>query len=220
MPKVAQPRRHQFLRDPVPVGPCSASTQKRRDRALKIQEKSEEMDFRCERCEKENLRCFVDTRTGHCAGCIAAHAECTLFVPEAEWEKVQTEREREELEVARLEAEQSEVAARLAARRVKLLEVKNKERSFARRDLALLDAQDKAHEVPGESSSPEKERVGSGTNPGVVVSSRSELSTDLGWSQADFDPSFFLDPSWSAFDLEFFFPDTSGGTPVPIPCSP
>ena len=91
------------------------------------------MDFCYGRCERENLRCFVDTRIGHCAGCIAAHAECTLFVPEVEWEKVQAEREWEELEVARLEAE-------LAARRVKLLEVKSKERSFARRDLALLDA--------------------------------------------------------------------------------
>jgi len=188
------------------------------------------MDFRCERCEKENLRCFVDTRTGHCAGCIAAHAECTLFVPEAEWEKVQAEREQEELEVARLEAEHSQVAARLAAQRLRLLEVKSKERSFARRDLVLLDAQEKAQKATEKSPSPEKEKVDSGTDSNVVVPSQSELSTDLGGLQADFDPSCFVDSSWSFVDPDFLFDPRSGagfalldafcGTPVPIPCSP
>jgi hypothetical protein len=42
------------------------------------------MSFRCKRCEEKNLRCFVDTATGRCAGCIAVHAECSLFVSKEE----------------------------------------------------------------------------------------------------------------------------------------
>ena len=87
--------------------------------------------YRCSRCEEKNLRCFVDTATGRCAGCISVKAECSLFVSEEEWEKIQQEREQKELEVARAE----EDAARL---RRELLEVKSRERLFARRDLAVL----------------------------------------------------------------------------------
>ncbi|KAF2741721.1 hypothetical protein M011DRAFT_372110, partial [Sporormia fimetaria CBS 119925] len=60
------------------------------------------MTFRCERCEKKKLRCFVDTASGRCAGCIAATAKCSLFVPEEEWERVQREREEKRIELARL----------------------------------------------------------------------------------------------------------------------
>ena len=73
------------------------------------------IEFRYKRCERENLRYFVDTRTGYYTSCIAVYIECTLFVPKAKWEKVQVERKQEELKVARLEIEYFEVAACLTA---------------------------------------------------------------------------------------------------------
>ena len=79
------------------------STAERRARAQRVQERALEMPFRCERCEQKNLRCFVDTATGRCAGCISVKAECSLFVPEEEWEKVEREKEEKRLELARLD---------------------------------------------------------------------------------------------------------------------
>ena len=46
----------------------------------------------------------MDTATGRCAGCILVKAECSLFVSEEEWEKVQREKREKRLEVARLKA--------------------------------------------------------------------------------------------------------------------
>jgi hypothetical protein len=63
-------------------------TSERRARADRVKELGLEMSFRCKRCEEKNLRCFVDTATGRCAGCISVKAECSLFVSEEEWEKV------------------------------------------------------------------------------------------------------------------------------------
>ncbi|KAF1829223.1 hypothetical protein BDW02DRAFT_574194 [Decorospora gaudefroyi] len=95
------------------------------------------MSFRCGRCKEKNLRCFVDTVSSRCAGCIAAHAECSLFVPEEEWEKVEEEERATELALAQARAE----AARLE---VELLKGKSQKQEFARRDLALLRMQDQA----------------------------------------------------------------------------
>ncbi|EMD67886.1 hypothetical protein COCSADRAFT_32866 [Bipolaris sorokiniana ND90Pr] len=120
--------------------------------------------YRCSRCEEKNLRCFVDTATGRCASCISVKAECSLFVSEEEWEKIQQEREQKELEVARAE----EDAARL---RCELLEVKSCERLFARRDLAAEGSL-----APGTDSL--------STGPSLFGP-----STDLGWLQADYSSS-------------------------------
>ena len=62
------------------------------------------MTFRCKRCEEKNLRCFVDTTTRRCAGCISITTACSLFVSEDEWEKVQAKKRAKRLEVARLKA--------------------------------------------------------------------------------------------------------------------
>ncbi|KAK1916458.1 hypothetical protein P3342_004277 [Pyrenophora teres f. teres] len=102
------------------------------------------MDFRCKRCEEKNLRCFVETTTGRCAGCISVWADCSLFVSEEEWKQVQLERERKELEVAQAEERQALAAAEASRLRRELLQVKSRERAFARRDLAILDFQEKA----------------------------------------------------------------------------
>jgi hypothetical protein len=163
--------------------------------------------YRCTRCEEKNLRCFVDTATGRCAGCISVKAECSLFVSEEEWEKVQQEREEKELEVARAE----EAAARL---RRELLEVKSRERSFARRDLAVLEFQDRAKEKAEGSSAP-------GTDFPSTGPSLSGPSTDPGWLQADyssFDP-FSLDCFLSLENPVLVSSDVSGGTHVPVTCS-
>ncbi|KAJ5021988.1 hypothetical protein PSV08DRAFT_257738, partial [Bipolaris maydis] len=52
---------------------------------------------RCKRCEEKKLRCFVETTSGRCAGCISVGAECSLFVSEEEWEKVRERAGRGEL---------------------------------------------------------------------------------------------------------------------------
>ncbi|KAF2747735.1 hypothetical protein M011DRAFT_382221, partial [Sporormia fimetaria CBS 119925] len=121
-----------------------SSTKERYSRARRIKERGLKMTFRCERCEKKRLRCFVDTASGRCAGCIAATAECSLFIPEEEWERVGQEKGEKRLELARIE----EAAARV---RRELLELEAQERKFARRDLAVLKVQDQAQE--SESSS-------------------------------------------------------------------
>ncbi|KAK1912808.1 hypothetical protein P3342_004744 [Pyrenophora teres f. teres] len=134
MPKVPSSRRNRLLN----------STAERRARAVRVEQESLEMDFRCKRCEEKNLRCFVETTTGRCAGCISVWADCSLFVSEEEWKQVQLERERKELEVAQAEERQALAAAEASRLRRELLQVKSRERAFARRDLAILDFQEKA----------------------------------------------------------------------------
>ncbi|KAF2646956.1 hypothetical protein K491DRAFT_573795, partial [Lophiostoma macrostomum CBS 122681] len=97
---------------------------------------AKEMVFYCGCCKKENLCCFVDIASGWCAGCIAVHAECELFIPKEEWEKVKQEKRGKELEVARLEA-------LLAQSKLELLEMKSREQEFARCNLSLLRVQEK-----------------------------------------------------------------------------
>lgn len=191
------------------------STEERRARSAQIREKGLEMSFRCGRCEEKNLRCFVDTATGRCAGCIAVKAECSLFVSEEDWEKVQAEKREKRLEVARLEAQ-------LAQRKLELLEAESREREYADRDHAILTLQDRAKEWAEGSSAP-------GTGPSAVEPPISEPSADLGWLQADsFDFLSFVDPlpgpDFSSFldcslELDFAAVDAVGGTPSPIPCS-
>ena len=62
------------------------------------------MVFCCKRCKEKNLRCFVNTATGRCAGCISVHTECSLFVLEEEWEKVEQEKQDKQLALLRAEA--------------------------------------------------------------------------------------------------------------------
>ncbi|KAK1909007.1 hypothetical protein P3342_011084 [Pyrenophora teres f. teres] len=182
MPKVPSSRRNRLLN----------STAERRARAVRVEQESLEMDFRCKRCEEKNLRCFVETTTGRCAGCISVWADCSLFVSEEEWKQVQLERERKELEVAQAEERQALAAAEASRLRRELLQVKSRERAFARRDLAILDFQEKATQQ-AEGALPLAER-------------------DL------LDPSF--DCSFLFGDLIPAASDVLGGTPVPIPCSP
>ena len=66
----------------------------------------------------------MDTATGRCAGCISVKAECSLFVSEEEWEKVQREKREKRLEVARLKAQ-------LAQSELELLEAEAQEQLFA-----------------------------------------------------------------------------------------
>ena len=137
MPKAATSRR---------VRPQN-STSQRRTRADRIREKGLEMTFRCKRCEEKNLRCFVDTATGRCAGCISVKAECSLFVSEEEWEKVEADKRQKRLALLRAEAE----VARL---RLEVAETEALERSYADRDHAILSLQDRAQEEAEGSSAP------------------------------------------------------------------
>lgn len=156
MPKVSKPR-----------GPRGqSSTEQKRARAARVEEEGLEIDFRCKRCEEKKLRCFVETSSGRCASCISVGAECSLFVSEEEWRVVQEEREEKELAVARLEAQ-------LSQQKLELLEVKKRERSFARRDLAILAVQDRAQEKAEGSSAP-------GTDLSAVELSLLEPSANLG----------------------------------------
>ena len=103
--------------------------------ADRVRSYSTEMVFYCKRCEEKELRCFVDTATGRCASCIAVHAECSLFVSEEEWEKVETEKRETRLALLRVEAE----GARL---RLELANIESREQEFARRDLSVLKVYD------------------------------------------------------------------------------
>ncbi|KAF2741609.1 hypothetical protein M011DRAFT_371350, partial [Sporormia fimetaria CBS 119925] len=134
MPKDSGNRKPRGLRK-------QSSSDERRDRARRVREQGLEMTFRCGRCEKKNLRCFVDTASGRCAGCISVHAECSLFVPEEEWEKVEEEERNKRLELARAE-ESAALAAESVARALttvacakrELLELEGRKQEFARRD--------------------------------------------------------------------------------------
>ncbi|KAB2098833.1 hypothetical protein AG0111_0g12939 [Alternaria gaisen] len=137
MPKVLSSRRSR----------PQSSTSKRRARTDRVKEQGLEMTFRYKRCEEKNLRCFVDTATGRCASCISVKAECSLFVSEEEWEKVQREKREKRLEVARLKAQ-------LAQSELELLEAEAQEQSFADRDLAILNLQDRAKEQAEGNSAP------------------------------------------------------------------
>jgi hypothetical protein len=108
------------------------STSKYCASALRIQEAALEMVFCCKRCEEKNLWCFVDTATGRCAGCISVCAECSLFVPEEEWEKVEQEKQEKKLVLLRAKED-------VARAEREMLEVESYERQFARRDLAVLN---------------------------------------------------------------------------------
>ena len=50
------------------------------------------MTFRCKRCKEKGLCYFMDTATGRYAGCISVKADCSLFVTEKEWEKVEADK--------------------------------------------------------------------------------------------------------------------------------
>ena len=195
MPKVPSSRRVRVQK----------SNEERYSCADRVQQQGNEMPFRCKRCEEKDLCCFVDTATRRCAGCISVKAECSLFVSEEEWERVQQEREQKELEVARAE----EAAARL---RRELLEVKSRERSYARRDLALLEFQDRAKEKAEGSSAP-------GTDLPAVEPSLSGPSADLGGLQADSFDSFSLDYFLSVEGPALSSLDAACDNLVSIPCS-
>ena len=63
--------------------------EERYSRADRVKEQGNEITvYHCKRCEEKNLRCFVDTATRRCAGCISVSAKCSLFVSKEEWEKV------------------------------------------------------------------------------------------------------------------------------------
>lgn len=164
-----------------PRGPRKfSSTGERRARAARVRSNSKEMVFRCKRCDEKNLRCFVDTATGRCAGCISVAAECSLFVSEEEWEKVEKEKQEKRLAIARIKAQ-------LAQSELELLEIESREQKFARRDLAVLQVQES-----GEAST-------------TTALPTTDSSADPGWSQA-LDP--LLDPSLDQF-LNNFFVDPS-----------
>ena len=175
-----------------PRGPRpQSSTDERRARALRIREAALEMVFRCKRCEEKSLRCFVDTATGRCAGCISVHAECSLFVPEEEWEKVEQEKQDKRLALLRAEATVAQSQAEAARLRAELAEVEDRERQFARRDLAVLDVQNQTQESGGSST--------------VATLSVVPTFADFGWSQAKTPPP---DPLLDQF-LDNFFPEGS-----------
>ena len=195
MPKVPSSRRSRK----------HTSTEERRARASRIESAQLEMVAKCDRCKEKGLRCFVDTASGQCAGCIAVKAECSLFVSDEDWEKVQEEKRRKRLEVARLEAQ-------LAQSKVELLEAEAQEHSFARHDLAVLKELERAKEQAEGNSAP-------GTDFPTTEPSLPGLSTDLGWLQADASFVPFSDFFPSLEDPVLASLGVSDGTPVPVTCS-
>ncbi|EOA89994.1 uncharacterized protein SETTUDRAFT_66580, partial [Exserohilum turcica Et28A] len=144
----------------MPKVPSSArdtvltSTQRRQAQSDRVRRQGKEMTFRCKRCEKKNLRCFVDTASGQCASCIAVKAECSLFVTKEEWEKVEAEKRQKRIDIARLRSQRAQLDAQLSQRELELLEIEAQERSFADRDHALLNLQNRKKEEAEGSSAP------------------------------------------------------------------
>ncbi len=95
-------------------------TSKRYARANRVKELGLEMSFQCKRCEKKNFRCFVDTATSRCAGCISVKAECSLFVSKEKQKKVQRKKRKKRLKITQLKAQ-------LAQSKLELLEAKAQE---------------------------------------------------------------------------------------------
>jgi len=198
MPKVSK----------APKVPKPSSTDRRRVRACKVVSGGVAMVPGCARCRAENLRCFVEASTGRCAACISVHAECSLFVPEKEWEKVQREKREKRLALLRSEAE----VARL---RLELAEAEDRERSYANQDLRVLSVIDSAQEMD--------DPKGTETSGGPSTPQPEPTSADLGWLQADplsdlFDP-LLLDFSSFLATAGLPSPGAADDTSVPVSCS-
>ena len=112
--------------------------------------------------------------------------------------------------------------AQLAAREVALLEVKKRERSYARRDLAILAVQDRAQEQSGSEAA-------SGATPFPIEAPLSEPSADLGWLQANSSDSLSFFDTLLDLDLSFLLNLSLGpnlaafsaasSTPLLVSCS-
>ena len=99
----------------------------------------------------------------------------------------------------------------MAQRKVELLEAKEQEHSFARRDLAVLKELERAKEQVAESSAPS-------TNPPTVEPSLFRPSANLGGLQANYyDPSFNY--SFLFEGLPLASPGASSSILVPVTCS-
>lgn len=163
------------------------------------------MKFKCTRCDKKGLRCFVEAETLSCGSCIKARVECELLVPEEEWDKAQELRRLKELEVARAEESLAVASAALARSKRELLEAKGHERRLALRDrdaIALQDELDAQDSVDAASS----------TDPTV-----NDLTpTDLGWSQAEFDSLMLVDFATSSFTCESLVDPALGEPLLPV----
>ena len=119
--------------------------EERQARAKKVEYAGLEMVTKCDYCKEKGLRCFLDEATGQCAGCIAVEAECSIFVSDEEWEKVEQKKRRKRLEIAHLKA-------RLAQSNVELLEAEIQEQSYAHHDLVVAKELDKVKEQAERSS--------------------------------------------------------------------
>ena len=75
------------------------------------------MSFQCKRCEKKNLRCFIDTATSYYAGCISIKVEYSLFISKEKQKKVQRKKRKKRLKITQLKAQ-------LAQSKLELLEAK------------------------------------------------------------------------------------------------
>lgn len=181
----------------MPKAPRS-SVVDRRARAEKIKSQELEMSgsLGCERCRKLKLRCFVDAVSGHCAGCISVHTECSLWIPEKEWDLVQEEKRRKRLALLQAEERQAQAAVDAARLRRELAEVEEKEHSFARHDLRVADVIDELEKQKEDSK-------GTAASDTRELMQRAPSTADSGWSQAD---PFLIDPSLS-FDFSAFLDD-------------
>jgi len=206
MPKESRPKAPR----PPTDSTVSKSTQKRTARWNKTLAEELEMVPGCERCRRLGLRCFVEAATGRCASCTYYRQECSLFVSEEKWEKIQAARLEKELELLRSE----EATARL---RRELAEVKAQERSYALHDRntqGVVDAAEGVAKPQGTETIAVTESPLSGPPP-----------TDLGVEQADsFDPSSFFYPDLVDFSSFLANPvllplDAVGDILTPILCS-
>ena len=62
------------------------------------------MGFRCSRCEKQNLKYFIETSTSQCASYIATRTPYNLFISKEEQKEVEDTKRKKRLALLRTKA--------------------------------------------------------------------------------------------------------------------
>lgn len=199
----------------APAGP--RSTRYNRERFDRILAEDVTMPTPCGRCKEKGLRCVVELSTGFCAYCIRAQVRCDLVLTNTEYRELKEEQRQARLDIARLEAQ-------LAARRLALLESEEKERLRVLASIASNRELEQLEVAAGiRDPTPPASPSGGTVSTVVPLPLQPESSTDFGWLQGDFLPSF--DPSLSYDPFAFLeLPDAlpldaGGGIRSPSPGS-
>ncbi|KAI9881990.1 MAG: hypothetical protein M1823_006292 [Watsoniomyces obsoletus] len=126
------------------------STLRRSTLADKVRKRNHKMPTPCGFCRRASEKCLVDVSSGPCARCISMGIKCDLIVSEADWKRVEQEREKlkSQLEntVEELLAAKESLRA-LLSRQLRLLKqlrlLDRREKEMTARELASIEELEK-----------------------------------------------------------------------------